>query len=92
MMNIDEKKKLALEVIARLKQAYPDAACSLDYNEAWKLLVSVRLAAQCTDVLKSPEVSRSSRLIQRKTKGLFCSLKYHASALPRELSGLLRDG
>ena len=23
MMNIDEKKKLALEVIARLKQAYP---------------------------------------------------------------------
>ena len=27
----------------------PDAACSLDYNEAWKLLVSVRLAAQCTD-------------------------------------------
>ena len=34
MMNIDEKKKLALEVIARLKQAYPDAACSLDYNEA----------------------------------------------------------
>ena len=51
MMNIDEKKKLALEVIARLKQAYPDAACSLDYNEAWKLLVSVRLAAQCTDCL-----------------------------------------
>ena len=49
MMNIDEKKKLALEVIARLKQAYPDAACSLDYNEAWKLLVSVRLAAQCTE-------------------------------------------
>jgi endonuclease-3 len=43
------KKELALEVIARLKQAYPVAECSLDYNEAWKLLVSVRLAAQCTD-------------------------------------------
>ena len=43
------KNELALEVIRRLKQAYPDAACSLDYNEAWKLLVSVRLAAQCTD-------------------------------------------
>ena len=53
MMNIDEKKKLALEVIARLKQAYPDAACSLDYNEAWKLLVSVRLAAQCTDARRT---------------------------------------
>ena len=43
------KKQRALEVIARLKSEYPDAGCSLDYNEAWKLLVSVRLAAQCTD-------------------------------------------
>jgi endonuclease-3 len=43
------KKDLALEVIERLKQAYPVAECTLDYNEAWKLLVSVRLAAQCTD-------------------------------------------
>ena len=43
------KKELALAVIERLKQEYPDAECSLDYNEAWKLLVSVRLAAQCTD-------------------------------------------
>lgn len=43
------KKELALEVIERLKQEYPDAGCSLEYNEAWKLLVSVRLAAQCTD-------------------------------------------
>ena len=44
-----EKKELALAVIERLKEAYPDADCSLDYDEAWKLLVSVRLAAQCTD-------------------------------------------
>ncbi len=43
------KKKLALEIIKRLKEEYPDADCTLDYNEAWKLLVSVRLAAQCTD-------------------------------------------
>ncbi len=43
------KEELALEVIARLKQEYPDADCSLDYDDAWKLLVSVRLAAQCTD-------------------------------------------
>ena len=43
------KKQLALEVIKRLKEAYPDAGCTLEYEEAWKLLVSVRLAAQCTD-------------------------------------------
>ena len=43
------KKEMALTVIERLKAEYPDAGCTLDYNEAWKLLVSVRLAAQCTD-------------------------------------------
>ena len=43
------KKDLALEVIRRLKEAYPDSDCTLDYTEAWKLLISVRLAAQCTD-------------------------------------------
>lgn len=43
------KEKLTLEIIDRLKKEYPDAGCTLDYNEAWKLLVSVRLAAQCTD-------------------------------------------
>ena len=43
------KKQRALEVIERLKKEYPDAGCTLDYDQAWKLLVSVRLAAQCTD-------------------------------------------
>ena len=43
------KKELALKIIERLKKEYPDAGCSLEYSEAWKLLVSVRLAAQCTD-------------------------------------------
>ena len=43
------KEELALQVIERLKKEYPDADCTLDYDQAWKLLVSVRLAAQCTD-------------------------------------------
>ena len=43
------KDKLALETIERLKKEYPDVGCTLDYDQAWKLLVSVRLAAQCTD-------------------------------------------
>lgn len=43
------KQELALELIERLKNEYPDADCTLDYDQAWKLLVSVRLAAQCTD-------------------------------------------
>ena len=44
-----DKQELALVVIDRLKKEYPDADCTLDYDDAWKLLVSVRLAAQCTD-------------------------------------------
>ena len=43
------KKELALEIIKRLKKEYPDADCTLDISIAWKLLISVRLAAQCTD-------------------------------------------
>lgn len=43
------QEERAGEVIRRLKEAYPEAGCTLDYDEAWKLLVSVRLAAQCTD-------------------------------------------
>lgn len=49
MARMTKKKKLALEIIKRLKKEYPVAGCSLDYDEAWKLLVSVRLAVQCTD-------------------------------------------
>ena len=47
--DLTAKKELALEVIRRLKAEYPDAGCTLDYDHAWQLLVSVRLAAQCTD-------------------------------------------
>ena len=49
MENSINKKEQALEIIKRLKNEYPDADCTLDYDDAWKLLVSVRLAAQCTD-------------------------------------------
>lgn len=52
------KEKLALEMIERLRAEYPDAQCTLDYNQAWKLLVSVRLAAQCTDARVNVVVER----------------------------------
>ena len=43
------KKQRAELIIDLLEKEYPLADCTLDYDEAWKLLVSVRLAAQCTD-------------------------------------------
>ncbi|HIW53754.1 MAG TPA: endonuclease III [Candidatus Ruthenibacterium merdigallinarum] len=39
----------AKTIVELLKQAYPLAECSLTYDDAWQLLVSVRLSAQCTD-------------------------------------------
>ncbi|MDB9527452.1 endonuclease III [Oscillatoria sp. CS-180] len=42
-------KKRALEVLARLKNLYPDATCSLDYETPVQLLVATILSAQCTD-------------------------------------------
>lgn len=43
------REQLALEAVELLKKEYPDAGCTLDYEDAWRLLISVRLAAQCTD-------------------------------------------
>ena len=36
-------------IIERLKERYPDALCSLEYEKDYELLISVRLSAQCTD-------------------------------------------
>src|ERR1051326_1694166 len=43
------EQERAIEVIARLHQAYPDAKCSLDFTTPLELLVATILAAQCTD-------------------------------------------
>ena len=45
------KKQRAAVAVERLEQRYPDAICSLDYEQrnAFQLLVATRLSAQCTD-------------------------------------------
>ena len=76
------KKELALEVIRRLKAEYPDSECSLDYDDAWKLLVSVRLAAQCTDARVNVVV-----------KGLYekyPDIASFAAASPEEIEKIIR--
>lgn len=42
-------KKNISAIIEQLKAMYPGAECSLDYKKDYELLISVRLAAQCTD-------------------------------------------
>lgn len=36
-------------ILARLREAHPDAHCELDYREPWQLLVATILSAQTTD-------------------------------------------
>ena len=38
-----------IELIEILKDAYPDATCSLDFTNPFEFVVSVMLSAQCTD-------------------------------------------
>lgn len=44
-----KKKKIAELAAAELEKLYPDASCTLDYDEPYQLMFAARLAAQCTD-------------------------------------------
>ena len=76
------KKKLALEVIERLKTAYPEAACTLDYSQAWQLLVSVRLAAQCTDARVN--------IVVEELFSKYPSVAALAAAQPEEIEAIVK--
>lgn len=43
------RQETALLAVEALKKEYPDAICSLTYQEPLELLIATRLAAQCTD-------------------------------------------
>lgn len=45
----DQKKARALKIIERLRKAYPDAKCALDFSTPFELLAATILSAQCTD-------------------------------------------
>ncbi len=76
------RKALALEIVARLRAAYPDVDCTLEYDQAWKLLVSVRLAAQCTD-------ARVNRVVQ-ELYAKYPTQAALAQAEPEEIEAIVR--
>ena len=43
------KKDRVIVAVEALEKRYPDAICSLDYKDAFQLLIATRLSAQCTD-------------------------------------------
>lgn len=49
-MTKNEKKEIMVRIVELLKELYPEAKCSLEYEgDPWKLLIMGRLSAQCTD-------------------------------------------
>ena len=76
------RQERALEAVRVLKERYPDAACSLQYEKPYELMIATRLSAQCTDArvnLVTPE------LFER-----FPSLEAFAEADLAELEAIVR--
>ena len=47
--SVRAKRERTAEITARLRQAYPDTRCALNFNNPFELLVATVLSAQCTD-------------------------------------------
>ena len=45
-----KKHERAVDILRELERAYPDAKCSLDFTNAFELLIATMLSAQSTDV------------------------------------------
>jgi endonuclease-3 len=70
-------------IIARLKQAYPDAHCELDHSNALELLIATILSAQCTD--------KRVNLVTRDLFRKFRTAADYAKADPAELENDIRS-
>ena len=77
------KKQRAAEAVRLLKEAYPDAVCSLDYVKPHELLISVRLAAQCTDA----RVNMVTPALFEK----YPTLEALAAATPEEIGEMIKS-
>jgi len=75
-----EGKRYAAKVLRRLRRAYPDAACSLDFQTPLELLVATILSAQCTD-----------ERVNQVTKELFAKYPTAADYASIPLAELKRD-
>ena len=49
MTECEIKKERAAQAVALLEDKYPDALCSLTYQNPHELMIAGRLSAQCTD-------------------------------------------
>ena len=76
------RKKQAGNIIGALEKAYPDAICSLEYAKPYELLISVRLAAQCTDARVN--------IVTQKLFLKYPTLESFAEASIADITGIVR--
>ncbi len=77
------KKQRALYCVEALKGEYPDAICSLNYEDPLQLLIATRLSAQCTD--------ERVNLVTPKLFERFDSLDAFCSGSIEEISQLIKS-
>ena len=74
-------------LIARLREAYPDAACALEHQSPFQLLVATILSAQCTDArvnmvtpglfARYPDAAAMSRASQKELEEIIRSTGFY---------------
>jgi endonuclease-3 len=79
-----ETSKRARLILKRLKKAYPDAHCELDFKTPFQLLIATILSAQCTDKSVNaatpalfaayPDAQALSRAPQKRVEALIKSI------------------
>jgi len=74
--------KRVAAILAKLDEAYPDATCELKHENAFQLLISTILSAQCTDV----RVNQVTETLYKK----YTSPQAFAYATPSELEKEIR--
>jgi len=74
--------KRVAAILQKLEEAYPDAECELKHENAFQLLISTILSAQCTDV----RVNQVTATLYQKYRGP----KDFAYADPKELEQAIR--
>ncbi len=65
------KQERVIEAVSRLEKLYPNAICSLEYKDAFQLLIATRLSAQCTDKrvnIVTPDLFREFPTPQKMAK------------------------
>ena len=78
----EQKKSRASKIVSRLRKAYPNAKCALNFSNPLELLVATILSAQCTD----KRVNLVTPAIFKK----YHTAKNYADADPSEFENLVR--